>query len=511
VTTVSAAVDKDGVVTALAWDQLDDWGAYLRAPEPASLYRMHANMTGAYRLRHLSIRNRVVLTNKTPSGLARGFGGPQVYFPLERLMQRIAATLGLDPLELIRRNLVGTFPHRCPAGAVLDSGDYRAAVNRAAAQDRLAELRRRRELARAAGRLYGIGFAAVVEPSISNLGYFTTVLSPQERERAGPKGGAQAAATVAVDPLGGVSVMIDSVPQGQGHGTVTAQIVADVFGLTPAEIRVDTALDTGKDAWSIAAGNYSSRFAGASAGAANLAATRLRTRLAGIAASRLKARPEDLRFAGGHIFAAANPENSLSFARLAAAGHWSPAGPAAPEQGALRETVFWSPSGLDPPNAADEINGAAVYGFVFDFCGVEIDRDTGVVRIDKYVSLHDAGRILNPALFDGQVRGGFAMAVGAALHERFVYAEDGGFLTGSLADYAVPTALMVPQLEILHQQTPSPVTPLGAKGVAEGNAMSTPVCIANAVADALGVAEITLPLTPERTLAWLRRSQRGGC
>jgi 2-furoyl-CoA dehydrogenase large subunit len=171
----------------------------------------------------------------------------------------------------------------------------------------------------------------------------------------------------------------------------------------------------------------------------------------------------------------------------------------------LRETVFWSPLVLEAPNAADEINSSAVYGFVFDFCGIEVDRDTGVIRIDKYVSLHDAGRILNPALFDGQVHGGFAMAIGSALYERFVYAEDGGFLTGSFADYAVPTASMIPELEILHRQSPSPVTPLGAKGVAEGSAMSTPVCIANAVADALGVPEISLPLTPEHMLELLRR------
>jgi 2-furoyl-CoA dehydrogenase large subunit len=337
------------------------------------------------------------------------------------------------------------------------------------------------------------------------MGYITTALSPQEREKAGPKGGAPAAATVALDPLGSVSVAIDSVPQGQGHRTVTAQIVADVFGLTPAAIQVDAGLDTGKDAWSIAAGNYSSRFAGATAGAAHLAATRLRGRLARIAAAQLNLQPEDLYFAGGRIFAASNPENSLSFARVAAASHWSPGTLPDPEPTALRETVFWSPSVLEPPNAADEINSSAVYGFAFDLCGIEVDRDTGVICIDKYVSLHDAGRILNPALFDGQVRGGFAMAIGAALYERFVYADDGGFLTGSFADYAVPTASMIPEVAILHQESPSPVTPLGAKGVAEGNAMSTPVCIANAVADAFGVAEIRLPLTPDHMLELLKR------
>jgi 2-furoyl-CoA dehydrogenase large subunit len=504
VTTLSAAVAKDGIVIALSWDQLEDCGAYLRAPEPATLYRMHGNMTGAYRVRHLMIRNRVVLTNKTPSGLVRGFGGPQVYFALERLMQRIAATLDLDPLDVIRRNLVATFPYRCPAGAVLDSGDYGAAVDVAAARGGLAELRSRRDLARAEGRLYGIGFAAVVEPSISNMGYITTVLNPQERATAGPKGGAQAAATVALDPLGGVSVAIDSVPQGQGHCTVTAQVVADVFGLTPAAIRVDAGLDTGKDAWSIAAGNYSSRFAGATAGAAYLAATRLRGRLARNVAAQMNLRPEDLCFAAGRIFAASNPENSLSFVRAAAASHWFRGSLPDPEPSPLQETLFWSPSVLEAPNVADEINSSATYGFVFDFCGIEVNRATGVICIDKFVSLHDAGHILNPALFDGQVRGGFAMAIGAALYERFVYAEDGGLLTGSFADYPVPTASMIPELEILHMESSSPVTPLGAKGVAEGNAMSTPVCIANAVVDALGVADISLPLTPERMLELLR-------
>src|SRR6202035_3205678 len=242
-------------------------------------------------------------------------------------------------------------------------------------------------------------------------------------------------------------------------------------------------------------------------GAAHIAATRLKGRLAHVTAAQLNLRPKDLCFAGGRVFATSNPENSLSYARVAAASHWSRGSLPAPEPTALRETVFWSPSVLEAPNTADEINSSAVYGFVFDFCGIEVNRDTGVIRIDKYVSLHDAGRILNPALFDGQVHGGFAMAIGSALYERFVYAEDGGFLTGSFADYAVPIASMIPELEILHQESLSPVTPLGAKGMA-GNAMSTPVWIANAAADALGVAEISLPLAPQRVLELLRRQHR---
>ncbi|MEQ9126038.1 MAG: molybdopterin-dependent oxidoreductase, partial [Alphaproteobacteria bacterium] len=271
---LKAAVAPDGRVTALDWDQIEDVGAYLKAPEPATLYRMHACMTGAYAIPNLAIRNRVVVTNKTPTGLNRGFGGPQVYYPLEQLMRRIALRLGLDHLEVIRRNLVpaAAMPYETASGGRYDSGDYAAVVEKALGDGRLADLERRRAAARAEGRLYGIGMAAVVEPTISNMGYITTALTPEERARAGPKGGALALATVAADPLGGVTVSVASTPQGQGHRTVLAQVVAAVFGIDPGGIRVSTELDTGRDAWSIASGNYSCRFAGAVASAALKAA-----------------------------------------------------------------------------------------------------------------------------------------------------------------------------------------------------------------------------------------------
>ena len=265
VTTLKAAVTAAGRITALDWDQVEDCGAYPRAPEPATLYRMHGNMTGAYNIANLAIRNRVVLTNKAPTGLVRGFGGPQVYYALERLMQRIAVELGLDPLAVIRSNLIpgGAFPYRTASGALYDSGDYVKAFELTLAEGRLADLEARRDAARVAGRRYGIGFAAVVEPSVSNMGYITTVLTSAERKKAGPKNGAQATATVTLDPVGSVGVHVASVPQGQGHRTVLAQVVADVFGLPCEAVRVVVDLDTGKDAWSIASGNYSSRFAAA--------------------------------------------------------------------------------------------------------------------------------------------------------------------------------------------------------------------------------------------------------
>lgn len=500
VTTIEAAVTRDGRVQALRFDQLDDCGAYLRAPEPATFYRMHGNLTGAYAIDHLQVRNRVVLSNKTPSGLNRGFGGPQVYFALERLMQRIAVELDLDPLVVIRRNLISAdaFPYRAAAGALYDSGDYPAAVDLAVADGGLAELEQRRDAARAAGRLYGIGFTAVVEPSISNMGYITTALTPAERHRAGPKNGAVSTATVSIDTLGGVAVQIASTPQGQGHRTVVAQIVAELLGIPREQVSVHVELDTGKDAWSIASGNYSSRFAGAVAGAVQKATVRVRERLRRIAAAQMNVEADGLEFRDGRIRLRDDPEQSMPFHRAAGTVHWAPGLLPEDESGGLRETAFWSPEELAAPDDDDRINSSLCYGFVFDYCGVEVDAVTGQVRIDRYVTAHDAGRLLNPDLVDGQIRGGFAQGLGAALFEAFTYGDDGSFRSGTLADYLIPTTAEVPEPVILHRETPSPFTPLGAKGVGEGNNMSTPVCIANAVADALGASDIRLPLTPSR-------------
>ncbi|MGF6639644.1 xanthine dehydrogenase family protein molybdopterin-binding subunit [Paraburkholderia sp. MM6662-R1] len=502
--TIEAAVQSDGRIVALSYDQLEDIGGYVRAPEPATFYRMHGCLTGAYAIPNLVVRNRVVLTNKTPTGLVRGFGGPQVYFALERLIQRIAVELRLDVLDVYRRNFVpaDAFPYRATAGALLDSGNYQEALRRSMTEGGYDELVARRDAARKVGRLYGIGFAAIVEPSVSNMGYITTVMPPDARKKAGPKNGAIASATVSVDLLGGVVVTIASTPAGQGHMTVCAQVVADVLGLDPKDIVVNVEFDTHKDAWSVAAGNYSSRFAGAVAGTVHLAATRVREKLARILAKQFGCAPGDVRFEGARVFPNGAEERALPFARAASnAPHWAPALLPEGEEPGLRESVFWSPPHMDAPDEQDRINTSAAYGFAFDMCGVEVDRVTGRVRIDRYVTTHDAGTLLNPALADGQIRGAFAQGVGAALMEEFRYGADGSFQSGTLADYLMPTTCEVPDPLIVHLETPSPFTPLGAKGLGEGNNMSTPPCIANAVADALGVDDIRLPLTPPKVMA----------
>jgi 2-furoyl-CoA dehydrogenase large subunit len=259
-------------------------------------------------------------------------------------------------------------------------------------------------------------------------------------------------------------------------------------------------MDTAKDAWSIASGNYSSRFAPAVGGAVQLAAEKLGDKLKRSAAAQLNVAPEEVEFVAGKMRARGNADNALPFGRAAAASHWAPA-TVADEDQALRETVFWTPRELAAPTEADEVNSSLCHGFIFDFCGVEVDRVTGAVRVDKYVTMHDCGRILHPGMVAGQVTGGFAHALGAALYEEYAYGEDGNFLAGTFADYLVPTTMEVPTPLILHYESPSPFTPLGAKGVGEGNCMSTPVCVANAVADALGLMEVNLPLTPAKLAA----------
>ena len=510
VTNVHAAFDDDGVLSGLKLHHWDDHGAYLRAPMPAPIYRMHGLSTNGYRIRHVEVINHIIVTNKCPTGAVRGFGGPQLYFAVERMMHKIARTLELDPLDVIRRNLIpaDAFPYTTPAGALLDSGDYAMTIDETVEQGGLAALKKRRDEARAQGRLYGIGYAATVEPSQSNMGYISTLKTGEERRRAGPKDGAVATVTVSMDALGSVSVIGDSVPQGQGHQTVLAQIVADQLGLRFEDIVVNLETDTQKDGWSIAAGNYSCRFAPAVTSAADEAAAMVRAKLARIASQTLNVAAEALEFTGGRIHARDNPENSVALRRVGGLAHWSPGSLPEGMQPGVRESSHWNAPELTPTNAADEINTSLAYGFGFDYCGVEIDRDSGQVRVDKYVTAHDCGTILNPAIAEGQIRGSFASALGAALYEEFVYDVGGAFLSGTFADYLVATAPEMPELTVVHPTPhPSPFTRLGAKGIAEGNQYSTPVCIANAVADALDREDVVLPLTPARVAEWLHEPE----
>ncbi|MEM7430120.1 MAG: molybdopterin cofactor-binding domain-containing protein, partial [Pseudomonadota bacterium] len=331
-----------------------------------------------------------------------------------------------------------------------------------------------------------------------NMGYLSTILDPETRERQGPKNGAISMATVNVDAVGAISVTADITVQGQGHATALSQIVADRLGVDPGRITVNLEMDTQKDPWSIAAGTYSCRFTPGTAVAAHMAAGKIRDKIARIAAKQLNTLADDIDFGGGRVFSKRNPDNSAPFERIAGTAHWSPVMLPDEDEAGLRETAIWAPEELTPPTSKDEINTSLTYGFVFDMCGVEIDPVTMEARVDRYVTMHDAGSLINPMLVEGQIRGAFVQGFSSALFEEFIYDDQGTFLSGTFADYLVPTAPEIPDVEILHMESPSPLTPLGAKGTAEGNCMSTPVCIANAIADALSLKDVGIPATPKR-------------
>jgi 2-furoyl-CoA dehydrogenase large subunit len=485
VTEVEAGFTADGELIALRYDAIEDVGAYVRAPEPATLYRMHGSLSGAYRVRNVAARNRVVLTNTCPSGLNRGFGGPQLYLALERTMTMAAERLELDPAELRRRNLIAAeaFPYATPSGALYDSGDYEGCLDDALELARYEERRAEAASARAAGRLVGVGLACIVEPSISNMGYIS--LAEPAATRGLPKSGNAEGCTMAISALGGITVRLSTTPQGQGHRTVAAQIVADRLGVDPHDVEVLADLDTSTSPWTVASGNYSSRFSGVGAAAVALAAEKLAEKIANIRE---------------HL-----DDDTASLRRIAGTAHWNPeALPPGMEPG-LVATAYYAAPNLDPPDAEDRVASSAAHGFVVDVATVEVERETGRVAVLDYVTVHDAGRLLNPLIAEGQVRGGFAHGAAAALFERMAYDEDGNLMTTSFMDYLCPTAADLPSPTIGHRSSPSPFLPLGAKGLGEGTTMSVPAAVANAVSDALGYDDVEPPFTPGRVWELLER------
>lgn len=510
VTNVEGAFKADGELVGLRFQQTDDVGAFIRAPEPASLYRMQATLNGPYRVRNIATENAVVSTNKVPTGLNRGFGGPQFFFALERMMDRAALALDIDPLELRRRNLVrkDQFPYECPSGSVLDSGDYEAAldllVKRAGYQDLLVE----RDRARKEGRLFGIGVGLAIETSGANMAYINAALTAEERAKSSPKSGGAASAVITMDPLGSINLFIDTAPNGQGHETVAAQIVAERLGVEPADIQVFTDVDTLRGNWSITSGNYGNRFSVQVATAINYAAVKVAGKLKAIAAIKFGVGPDDIELRDGLAVVKGRNE-SAPIKRLAAQAHWNPLSLGDLEPG-IREIGVFSPPNLTGPDEHDKVRSSLGYAFLSDLAVVEVSKDTGRVDIKKYISVHDVGNQLNPALVEGQVRGGFVHGLGAAIYEKLSYGADGILMSSTFADYLCPTAPEIPDIVIDHITSPSPNNDFGTKGLGDGCSMLAPVTIANAVADATGLASVTVPLTPGRVWSMLNGEDPDG-
>ena len=508
------AAKKDGTILGMRFRWLDNVGGYIRSPEPGCSFRPTGNFVGPYRFRNLEVDASVVMTNKSLTGLNRGYACGHLYFESEGMIDRLADKLGLDPAEVRRRNLIpaDAFPYRTPTGGLYDSGDYQAAFEKALELAKYSELRREQARARAAGRYFGIGLALAVDPSVSNMGYVATALDPQFRAKPEylPKSGAVDSATVKIDPLGRVTAILGTTPQGQGHQTIVSQIVADELGLTPEEITVVDEMDTFTRVWSISSGTYSSRFGSVGTSAVALAARKLKAKLVEYGAHLLGVPKEQLEFRDGAVRPTTGKGPSYSIKDLAGRAHWNTESlPEGMEPG-LQATAVFGFTVSKAVDAEDRVNSSNTYGFIAEVMAVEVDPETAAITILRYVTVHDAGTIINPMIAEGQIYGGALHGLGGALYEELVYAEDGQLLTGTFMDYLVPTASEAPTIDIAHVVSPSPLTPLGSKGLGESSSMTVPAVIANAVSDALGPLGIRiteLPMTPTRLYELIQKAR----
>jgi 2-furoyl-CoA dehydrogenase large subunit len=484
-----AAVDDRGRIRALKLDLIDNVGAYLRPPEPSTLYRCFGNLTGAYDVEAVGLRSRAVVTNKAPTGLNRGFGGQQLYFGLERLIDRVAMELNEDPAELRRRNFIRSdaFPYETATGGSYDTGDYEAALDLMLEKAGYAELRERQREGRQDGRLLGIGMATIVDPSGTNLGYVSVATPAETRFQGHQKSGSTEHVRVTVDMAGGVTAMLGTTPQGQGHRTVARQVVAERLGLPIERVRAVVEMDTATTPWTVSSGSYSSRFAPLTTSALADAADRIAATIRAAAAVLLGIEDADtLELADGDVRVKGEPEKSVPFRHAAGLVHWDPGSLPADVEPRLYAEVAFAPPESRHASREDKINSSIAYGFVADLVVVEVDRDTLELTVEQVTSIHDSGTILNPLLYDGQTIGSIAHALGGATLEEMRYGPDGQMTSASFMDYLCPTAAeMGFDLRLGHIETPSPRTRLGAKGGGEGSTMSIPAAIANAVSDAL--------------------------
>jgi carbon-monoxide dehydrogenase large subunit len=478
---VEAAVKKDGTVVGLRVKIIQDIGAYHQLLTPAIPTLTALMATGPYRIPHLAVEIIGAFTNKMATDAYRGAGRPEATYLLERTMDLVAAELGLDPIDVRKRNFPqpNEFPFPTASGLMYDSGNYMAALERAVARSDYENLRQQQRQLRAQGRYLGIGVSSYVE--ICALGPSPALAT-----------GGWESATVRVEPTGRVTVLTGASPHGQGQETSFAQIVADEFGVSMDDVRVIHG-DTGLVQYGI--GTFGSRATAVGGTAVFIAAQKVKEKAQRLAAHLLgEENPANVAFEGGTFFVKDDPRRALSFQKVAAAAYGAKNLPPGMEPGLLA-TYFFEPTNFTFP-------------FGTHIAVVEVDPETGAVQLKRYVAVDDCGRVINPLLVDGQVHGGIVQAIGQALYEEAVYDDMGQLLTGELTDYAIPRASDVPWFETDRTETPSPVNPLGVKGVGEAGTIAATPAIVNAVVDALsplGVRHIDMPLKPEKIWRLIQR------
>jgi carbon-monoxide dehydrogenase large subunit len=482
--------DADGHAIALRADVIGDVGAYSVYPWTAALepVQVVSFLPGPYRIQHYRGRVQGVATCKAPTGPYRGVGRPIATFVMERLMDMAAARIGVDPKEIRLRNLVGAdeFPYKVASGIVWDKSGFQECLNAACGAIGYDSLRATQAQARAAGRWFGIGMACYAE--LTGIGSRISV-APGMPINTGTE-----TCLIRIDSTGAVTASFGIASHGQGLETTLAQIVAGHLGARLDDIRI---VQGDSSAVAGGSGTYASRSMVLAGGAATLAAQSVREKLFNAASHLLEAAPADLVAQDGKV-SVAGTDRSVTFREIARA--------------------VYSEMGRMPPEAREELAATKTYDPVFGttssathIATLEIDPETYEIRLDRYVVAEDCGRLVNPLIVEGQVHGGAAQGVGAALYEEVVYDDRGQIQTASLADYLVPSACEIPEMKVVHLETESPTTLGGFRGMGEGGTIGAPAAVANAVADALSPLRIEikeLPMTPERLFRLLKAAHK---
>ncbi len=486
---------KDGTLTGLRYNVFADMGAYFQLLTPAIPTLTGLMLSGCYKIPAIQINVTGVFTNKMSTDAYRGAGRPEATYVVERALDLVALELGMDPLEVRRKNFPAPneFPFKTATGLFYDSGDYEAAMKKAMKMADYSKLREEQKKARKEGRLMGIGVSTYVE--ICALGPSSAM----------PAGGWESA-TVRIEPTGKVTILTGASPHGQGEETSFAQIAADELGVKVEDSTVihgDTAIVQ------YGIGTFGSRGLAVGGVAVHMALQKLKAKAAKIAAHMLQC--ESTTFSEGKFCAAGSPSKEVPEPALPVGQ--APAG-ALPEPHPSGKTVTIQEVALAahvakslPEDMEPGLSATAFYepkNFTFPFgthiAVVEIDKETGEIHFQRYIAVDDCGNQINPMLVHGQVHGGIVQSMGQALYEEVVYDENGQLITGTLMDYALPKAVMIPHLELDSTVTPSPVNPLGAKGVGEAGTIGATPAIVSAVIDALsayGVRHLDMPIKPE--------------